>query len=293
MTPSQKLASWTNEAEAIFNHILGYVIAITALVAFADVLGNGKITDYLPWLFWIWVIAQGLCVEFQVFILIRRLPQLFRVNRWMFGVNIGFILCLCLMSIVIGAVFVEHDNTGGSIDSAMFTLGINHIVFVYARAALAILLIVLIATDRAVNPTEQRVNPSEPPANTPNFDEVLMRIEERFTQLEASHRRQLELVYEQFTHIRVSLEQPVETAEDASQLSAPQEELPKIVPMLSAKDRVHEVLLANPNATLSEIEEKAGVSRGYASELRRILSEQLKVHSEQESVRSEQLSEPQ
>ena len=281
LSPSQKLAKWTGEAESIFNHILGYVIATTALVAFADVLGNGRITGNLPWLFWIWVIAQGLCVEFQVFILVKRLPELFRVNRPMFGVNIFFIACLCLMSIVIGAVFVEHDNTGGSIDSAMSTLGINHIVFVYARAALAIFLIVLIAVDRAL---DQPVNPSEQAVNTPNTDEALARIEARFDQMEANHRQQLALVYEQFTRIKVSLEQPVE-AQESQQLPPPQEEMPTM--SLTAKQRVIEVLKVNPKATLSEIEDQAGVSRGYASEQRRIFIEQGSVHSEQAGVQSE------
>jgi len=277
MSPSQKLAKWTNEAESIFNHILGYVIATTALVAFADVLGNGKITDYLPWLFWIWVIAQGLCVEFQVFILVRRLPQLFRVNGWMFRVNIFFIACLCAMSIMIGAVFVEHDNAGGSIDSAMSTLGINHIAFVYARAALAILLIVLIAVDRALDQAVNTSEQSEQAVNTPNTEEIVARLEARFDQMEVAHQQQLALVYEQFTRIRIELEQPVEP-----QLPAPQEQI--LAPLLTAKERVLEVLQANPKATVTEIEKEARVSRGYASELRRIFSEQ----SEQEGVQSEQ-----
>lgn len=281
MSPSQKLAKWTNEAESIFNHILGYVIATTALVAFADVLGNGKITDRLPFLFWIWVIAQGLCVEFQVFILVKRLPELFRVNRGMFGVNIFFIACLCAMSIVIGAVFVEHDNAGGSIDSAMSTLGINHIVFVYARAALAIFLIVLIAVDRALDQPVNTSEQSEQAVNTQQNEELLARIDARFNQLEVSYQQQLELVYEQFTRIKVSLEQPVQ-AQEHSQLAAPQEGV--LTMPLTAKQRVFEVLRANPGATLSEIEEKAKVSHGYASELRKTFSEQ----SEQQNVQSEQ-----
>lgn len=287
LSPSQKLAQWTGEAESIFNHILGYVIATTALVAFADVLGNGRITGNLPWLFWIWVIAQGLCVEFQVFILVKRLPELFRVNRPMFGVNIFFIACLCLMSIVIGAVFVEHDNTGGSIDSAMFTLGINHIIFVYARAALAIFLIVLIAVDRALDGVNSQPNTSEQPVNTPKTDEVVARLEARFDQMEANHQQQLALVYEQFTRIRIGLEQPVEVQEQ-QQLPVPQEEIPAM--LLTAKQRVAEVLRANPQASISEIEEKANVSRGYASELRKQLSEQSEqgtVQSEQQSIQSE------
>ncbi len=271
LSPSQKLAKWTSEAESIFNHMLGYVIATTALVAFADVLGNGKITDYLPWLFWIWVTAQGLCVEFQVFILVKRLPELFRVNRGMFGVNIGFIVCLCAMSIVIGAVFVEHDNTGGSIDSAMSTLGINHIVFVYARAALAIFLIVLIAVDRALDQAVNSSEQSKQAVNTSNTDEVVARLEARFDQMEVYHQQQLALVYEQFTRIRIGLEQPVEVQEQ-QQLPVSIEEIPDM--SLTAKQRIVEVLKANPAASISEIEEKAKVSRGYASELRRTLSVQ-------------------
>jgi hypothetical protein len=147
---SQRLSAWTDEADRVFNHILGYVIAITSLVAFADVLSNGQITQYLPGVYWVWLIAQGLGVEFQVFILIRRLPALWRAHRGLFALNTVFIVCLCLMSIVIGSVFVQHDNAGGTIEQAMHVLSINHTLFVYARSALAILLVVIIAIDRAL-----------------------------------------------------------------------------------------------------------------------------------------------
>ena len=148
MALSQRISAFTSEADKIFNHVLGYVIAFSALIAFADVLGDGKIVQYMPWLFWIWVIAQGLGVEFQVFVLIRRLPRLWTANKGMFWGNIAFILALCVISVLIGSVFVEHDNAGGTINTAMGVLGINHIDFIYARAALAILLVVLIGIDR-------------------------------------------------------------------------------------------------------------------------------------------------
>ena len=95
LSPSARLAGFTNEAEHIFNHLLGYVIACTALVAFMDVLGNGRITGSIPWLFWLWTGAQGLGVEFQVFILMRRLPRLWHKRKVLFGVNVLFILALC------------------------------------------------------------------------------------------------------------------------------------------------------------------------------------------------------
>ena len=151
MALSQRISAFTSEADKIFNHVLGYVIAFSALIAFADVLGDGKIVQYMPWLFWIWVIAQGLGVEFQVFVLIRRLPRLWTANKGMFWGNIAFILALCVISVLIGSVFVEHDNAGGTINTAMGVLGINHIDFIYARAALAILLVVLIGIDRAMD----------------------------------------------------------------------------------------------------------------------------------------------
>jgi hypothetical protein len=158
LTPSQKLAAFTSEFDNIFNHVLGYILAFTSLVAFADVLGNGRITSSLPWLFWLWILAQGLCVEFQVFVLVKRLPSLWTRNRAMFAINLVFIALLCVMSVIIGSVFVEHDNTGGTIEAAMSLLGINHVLFVYARSSLAILLVALIAIDRALEQHEQEAN---------------------------------------------------------------------------------------------------------------------------------------
>jgi hypothetical protein len=157
---SRRLSAWTDEGDRIFNHLLGYVIAITSLVAFADVLSNGQITQYLPGVYWVWLIAQGLGVEFQVFILIRRLPTLWKKHRGLFILNTFFIVCLCLMSIVIGSVFVQHDNAGGTIEQAMRVLGINHTAFVYARSALAIMLVVIIAIDRALEQQQQTCTPA-------------------------------------------------------------------------------------------------------------------------------------
>jgi hypothetical protein len=50
--------------------------------------------------------------------------------------------------IVIGAVFTQHYDAPGPIASAMHTLRINAVAFVYERAALSTLLLVLMALDR-------------------------------------------------------------------------------------------------------------------------------------------------
>src|SRR5579884_1575999 len=147
---SQRLSRWSHEFDLITNHLLGYVIAFTSLVAFADVLGGGQVLQYVPILYWLWVLAQGLGVEYQVLVLIKRMPGYWKSNKTMFGVYGVFILFLCLMSVVIGSVFTEHDQQHSSIEAAMNTLGISHIGFVYARSALAILLVALIAIDRAI-----------------------------------------------------------------------------------------------------------------------------------------------
>lgn len=172
LTPSQRLTAFTSEFDRIFNHLLGYILAFTSLVAFADVLGNGRITSSLPWLFWLWILAQGLCVEFQVFVLVKRLPSLWTRNRAMFAINLVFIALLCVMSVIIGSVFVEHDQAGSTIETAMSLLGINHIFFVYTRSALAIGLVALIAIDRALEQHEQQ---QEQQTTRPDTSEHLTR----------------------------------------------------------------------------------------------------------------------
>src|SRR5207249_9086473 len=58
---------------------------------------------------------------------------------------------LCYMSIIIAAVFTQHrDVAGSSMATSMNVLGIDPVHFVFERAALATLLLVLMAVDRTM-----------------------------------------------------------------------------------------------------------------------------------------------
>lgn len=288
MPLSQKLSLFTSELDKIFNHVLGYVIAFSALIAFADVLGDGKITQYIPWLFWIWVIAQGLGIEFQVFILIRRLPRLWQTNRWMFWTNIAFISGLCVMSILIGSVFVEHDNAGGTIEHAMGVLGIDHIFFIYVRSALAILLVALIAIDRAMEQHEQVVQPTVHP-------DVITLFEQRLVQLaqaeQAARDAMVAVMRTEMSNVVVSVEQTVEQ-HTQKLLAMPKEAVLPSTPMEgehpvrrlrvvqgrtvdSNETVIRTIMRAKSGISVRELAKQASVSPSTANKWReRILAEQ-------------------
>lgn len=157
LTASQRLSGWTHEVDKIINHILGYLLAITGLIAFIDVVGDGKALSMVPWLFWFWVIVQGLGVDFQILALLRRLPVLFNTKRAVFWANIAFLVLLVCMLIIIGAVFVQAVETPtDGIAGAMNHLGIPQWGFVWLRSVLSALLLVIFGIDRALEVYEHQ-----------------------------------------------------------------------------------------------------------------------------------------
>jgi hypothetical protein len=161
---------WTHRADKVINLVLGYLLAIASVLGFMDVLSNGEVLSTVPFMFYIWLGIMGLGVDFQILLVIGRMPDLLGMNitrgqKWGLAIfNIGFLVFLVFMSIIISAVFTEHrdmpisqmlDAAGKvlstktpTIADAMNTLKINDILFVYGRAALATLLLVLMAVDR-------------------------------------------------------------------------------------------------------------------------------------------------
>ena len=166
MKASQRLALFTGEADKIINHLLGYLLAITGLIAFIDVVGNGKALDAAPALFWAWVIVQGLGVDFQLLALLRRLPALYTGHRKIFVINLIFLVLLFVMLITIGAVFVQSIETpSGGIAGAMATLGIPHWGFVWLRSIMSALLLVVFGVDRALEVASEQAEQLPVPAN--------------------------------------------------------------------------------------------------------------------------------
>ncbi len=154
LTLSERISIWTNELDKILNHVLGYLLAFTGLIAVADVIGNQRMSSTAPVLFWAWVLIQGLGIDFQILTLIRRLPKLW-INPPVFWANIAFIALLFGMLVVVGSVFVEHDTTTtSSIEAAMKALGFPHWLFVWLRSILSALLIVIFGIDRALEAVE-------------------------------------------------------------------------------------------------------------------------------------------
>jgi hypothetical protein len=65
--------------------------------------------------------------------------------------NLGFLCFLAYMSAIIGAVFTQHvDASTGTVTDAMTALHIDAHTFVFQRASLATLLLILMAVDRTL-----------------------------------------------------------------------------------------------------------------------------------------------
>jgi len=166
----ERAIEWTHRADKVINLVLGYLLAIASVLGFMDVLSNGQVLNTVPYLFYVWLGIMGLGVDFQILLVIGRAPDLLHmpVSGWqkslIGGFNVVFLVFLAVMSVMISAIFTQHRDVqtvilldplthhlvtqGSTISDAMNELGINSIVFVYGRAALATLLLVLMAVDR-------------------------------------------------------------------------------------------------------------------------------------------------
>jgi len=224
----EKAIEWTHRADKVVNLVLGYLLAIASVLGFMDVLSNGEVLSHVPNLFYVWLAIMGLGVDFQLLLVVGRMPDLGRlINGWrkyvFFVFNIGFLAFLAYMSIIIGAVFTQHRDIPGTITAAMNALGINATDFVYERAALATLLLILMAVDRTMErwrmqiehaqtvPTMEQPPVEEtvpvPPAPTIDFEKVLQTMitmnERTLQSAQEMNRQALNVTIEHFTNITV------------------------------------------------------------------------------------------
>lgn len=152
----ERAIEWTHRADKIINLVLGYLLAIASVLGFMDVLSNGEVLGHVPFLFYVWLLIMGLGVDFQILLVIGRVPDLARmvghpVGKWVLVTfNIVFLSFLAYVSIIIGAVFTQRRDVPGTIAQAMSILNINSTSFVYERAALATFLLILMAVDRTM-----------------------------------------------------------------------------------------------------------------------------------------------
>jgi hypothetical protein len=181
---------WAHKADKVINLVLGYLLAIASVLGFMDVLSNGEVLQYASWLFYVWLAIMGLGVDFQILLVIGRIPDLFRIEgkkKWVIvGFNVAFLLLLGYMSVIIGAIFTQHRDMPGTVAQAMQALGINGIAFVYERAALATLLLALMAVDRTMERWRMHGVQGEQgrivPTMVPDLDTLIERLDERYAQ---------------------------------------------------------------------------------------------------------------
>jgi DNA-binding transcriptional regulator YiaG len=153
----EQAIEWTHRADKVINLVLGYLLAIASVLGFMDVLSNGEVLSQVPYLFYVWLAIMGLGVDFQILLVVSRMPDVFRMpakgwQKWIiFFFNLFFLLFLVVMSVLTGAIFTQHrDTLHSTIGSSMDMLHIDSILYVYGRAALATLLLVLMAVDRTM-----------------------------------------------------------------------------------------------------------------------------------------------
>ena len=80
MPPSfyEQAIEWTHRGDKVINLVLGYLLAIASGLGFMDVLSSGEVLSTVPWAFYGWLAIMGLGVDFQILLVIGRIPDLAR-----------------------------------------------------------------------------------------------------------------------------------------------------------------------------------------------------------------------
>lgn len=240
-----KAMEWTHRADKVINLILGYLLAIASVLGFMDVLSNGQVLSHVPQAFYVWLAIMGLGVDFQLLLVIGRFPDLLqavesRTLKFVFILfNLAFLGFLAYMSAIIGAVFTQHVDAGtGTVTDAMTALHIDAHTFVFQRATLATLLLVLMAVDRTLERwriraatqsatqtlSKQDVTPLQ--GESEQVQPAQSDIEKLIIAMQEAQNKQLQVVVEQFTRVTVeavkeSLQQALPEAQAPLQISAP------------------------------------------------------------------------
>lgn len=303
----EQAIEWTHRADKVVNLVLGYLLAIASVLGFMDVLSNGEVLSVVPNLFYVWLAIMGLGVDFQILLVIGRVPDLARMmNGWykllFLGFNFAFLAFLAYMSVIIGAVFTQHrDVTNSTIMAAMTSLHIDATSFVYERAALATLLLVLMAVDRTMERWRmqvQRASQSSPENATQaslaplqgsqqsELADALKQIAELQAQtlasMQAMTQQQPQVTIEQVTRVtaevvKQSLEalpfnQPLQIAapptihENATQAS------PDAFTQ-GYREQIERLLLINPVITADEVMQRTKCSKPTAEKWLKVLTQ--------------------
>lgn len=200
MTISQRIRSWLQEGEDILTSLLGIIIAISGLIAFADVFSNGRALGSMPWLLWIWIVAQAVAVDYQFYITVKRQFTADRADRFVYWTRWVLIAVLGALVVFVGAIFAVHETANGTVSSSMSVLGIPSIAFMYVRAAAPVLLLFVIAADHALGGDKKDVA-------APTVAVTIDNTHERIDRLEASIERMLELMASR-VQVSEQVEQP-------------------------------------------------------------------------------------
>lgn len=289
---------WTHRADKVISLALGYLLAIASVLGFMDVLSNGQVLSAVPWAFYVWLAIMGLGVDFQLLLVIGRFPDLVHavesaVLRVVFILfNLAFLAFLAYMSATIAAVFTQHVDAGrGTVIDAMAALGIDAHTFVYQRAWLATLLLILMAVDRTLERWRMRQvavqqnspeNATQATSATPlqglegeqTVQPVQTDIEKLIAAMQEAQNKQMQVVFEQFTRVTVeavkeSLQQALPEASAPLQLPAPNtaENATQALPPPFQRDYkpvIEALWLENPAITVDEVVAKVKCSKPTA-----------------------------
>jgi hypothetical protein len=240
MKISQRIRSWLQEGEDILTSLLGLIIAISGLIAFADVFSNGRALAYLPWLLWVWIISQAIAVDYMFYIAVKRQFTASNVEPFVYWSRWALIAILGALVVFVGAIFTVNETQGGAIATSMQVLGIPSIAFMYARAAAPVLLLFVIGIDHALDRKEQPA-----PAVSPDVLNVLI---ERLDEL---HVTVTQLVSSPVPELP---ERSAGRAENDHQISEP-----IYRPRFESKELViKDIMQRQPGATAEEVAQAAG-----------------------------------
>lgn len=250
MKISQRIRAALQEGEDILTSLLGLIIAISGLIAFADVFSSGRALAYVPWLLWVWIITQAIAVDYQFYITTKRQFTASNVDRLVYWARWVLIAVLGALIVMLGAIFVASETSGDSISASMGMLGIPNVVFLYARAAAPVLLLFVIAVDHALDRKEQA-----PPTIAPDV---------------------LNVIIERLDTLSVSVTQLTSPSLPALPAPAPEAESGQAdsVSPEAHIEQVQSILEANPDASVRDVARAIGRSKSTAHKAVRAVKQQ-------------------
>jgi hypothetical protein len=283
--PSLKSSvAWVEDSIIVLS---GPALAVSGIVAGVDLVTGGQILRSISWLALVWAITLLLTLDFQVLCLGVRAHRVYASNKSkeqkIFEIVLAVLIAAAIsyVSIQMQSIIARVNAENITLDQASMQLGINMIWLIWERSTLVLVLIFMSGWLRETDHQDDKT-PVQPPDLVATFEEKLNTLalaeaqareamlalmkQELVNTVSISMEEQKQLLLTTGQHPAVNIPQPTPAnRKKPGKITR----IDLVRPVHDDKrGRVRRVLMNNPQASVSEIERLAKVSRGYASKLR-------------------------